>query len=110
MFQPLGNWPHRAVPPWTKSSVHHDGRTNAGDEGRGRWRLLRHAEVVLLCHTVREAIVLDCVPQAGAPTVTVNVTVSSHRLTPEGAHKCLILVLATSSQLCKQVGQGEWVL
>jgi hypothetical protein len=49
-------------------------------------------------------------PQAGAPTVTVNVTVSSHRLTPEGAHKCLILVLATSSQLCKQVGQGEWVL
>jgi hypothetical protein len=55
---------------------------------------------------VREAILLDCVPQAGAPTVTV----SSDRLTPEGAHKCLILVLATSSQLCKQVGQGEWVL
>jgi hypothetical protein len=106
MFQPLGNWPHRAVPPWTKSSFHHDGRTNAGDEGHGRWRLLRHAEVVLLCHTVRGAIVLDCVPQTGAPTVTV----SSDRLTPEGAHKCLILVLATSSQLCKQVGQGEWVL
>ena len=87
MFQPLGNWPHRAVPPWTKSSVHRDGRTNAGDEGRGRWRLLRHAEVVLLCHTVREAIVLDCVPQAGAPTnaLTVSsfVTVSSDRLTPD---------------------------